>query len=216
MVFFLHFCPKFPSHCTRTLWPGFYEQIREMWVRGGWILMFAAYHAVQCAAKCDVTAMRVSFCGMDAYAARPARSLSLSHPPLARNINPRASSCRGGNTLRALGCTSKCHSKLHALLCPDCILILSHQCGLGSREEGGRESPLLYYLWWILVFSNWFSLCFLLLFCTTENRFSFKTCTKIQWFSFFNFGLWLSLNIWKRAHFFLKFNYSSMQFIIKL
>lgn len=70
-------------YSPRTL-ARFYERRSEteMWVRGGWILMFAAYHAVQCAAKCDVTAMRVSFCGMDA-SATPSRPAAHKSPPLA-------------------------------------------------------------------------------------------------------------------------------------
>jgi hypothetical protein len=80
----LHLAEAFPS---RALWPGFMSaDQREMWVRGGWILMFAAYHAVQCAAKCDVTAMRVSFCGMDGTRAPRATP---SRPPA--HTNPRRS-----------------------------------------------------------------------------------------------------------------------------
>jgi hypothetical protein len=65
----------------------------------------------------------------------------------------------------ALGCTSKCHSKLHALLCPDCILILSHQCGLqGSRPE--RANRPLQTLRPKLILT----LCFLQLFTVYSTR----------------------------------------------
>jgi hypothetical protein len=144
--------------------------------------MFAAYHAVQCAAKCDVTAMRVSFCGMDASATPfPAGGTQI---PAARA----AQGSKEETPCTALGCTSKCHSKLHALLCPDCILILSHQCGLqGSRPE--RANRPLQTLRPKLILT----LCFLQL--LEHAGISTKIVTKIQ-SSFDTRCIMTNLNLW--------------------